>query len=871
MEYVPGETLAERLARQGALPLEAVAEIGIQLCDALGAVHSHPFTILHRDIKPSNVLLAERAGGGLLAKLTDFGLAQLAGESGGSTGRRQHHPGTPSYMAPEQEMSAGELSGNADLYALGLTLGEALTGRRMKRRLLDGESCQEILAGQSAWLIEALARATHEDRRERCQRAGDLKKALEEGLKGWAEAREREKREAAERERQAKLAGLYIALTTDLKAGKWTEAIRQADEVLLLDPRYRDVAGLRVRAQAGLRTEQEQAEAARQKEARLAALYQEADAASEAEDWATALARCREIEGLQPGYRDVARLQAEAEGALQRQREQQAQVAALYSEAVRLLRQKQYQAALDKLGEVQKLDPTHPDLQRVAERAQAGLDTPPRPPWWLLPMQLLRRAARPVGVLLIIVVLAGAGWRVAPLVKSAGGAAMTRQARVTSTPTSTHASTTTPSLTPNPALIHTPTPPTSSFTPTATSVYTGTPTYTASPSATATKANTPTPSVTPTATASATASSTPTTPTPSGPVFTVNQPVVNVRAGPGTDYLVIGTLKQAESYEVTGRNAAGNWWQFTYGSKPAWVASSGVKPVGQFSDVPVVATPTVLPPTPTSAASVSSASPSPAASMRLSGKIAYHLSPEWRREGTRPDAKQEGVYLLNLVSSEQIFLGDWIGPPTLSTAGRKLAYISGAESEYSLGDIVVMDFTTGQRTQLTERQANRSPALSGDGSKIAYVNGWPNTIYVWEGGLSRNLAAGAYPAWSPDDNWIVYCGSAGDDIRKISATGGVPISLAQIGRTPAWGASHKIAYARDNDIWVMNEDGTGQTPLTNHPGNDYQPSWSPDGTKIVFVSERDGNAELYVMNADGSDQERLTNTLEWETKLSWSR
>ena len=57
----------------------------------------------------------------------------------------------------------------------------------------------------------------------------------------------------------------------------------------------------------------------------------------------------------------------------------------------------------------------------------------------------------------------------------------------------------------------------------------------------------------------------------------------------------------------------------------------------------------------------------------------------------------------------------------------------------------------------------------------------------------------------------------------------------------------------------MNADGTGQTNLTNNGADDSTPAWSPDGTKIAFASNRDGNCEIYVMNADGTGQTNLTN------------
>ena len=57
----------------------------------------------------------------------------------------------------------------------------------------------------------------------------------------------------------------------------------------------------------------------------------------------------------------------------------------------------------------------------------------------------------------------------------------------------------------------------------------------------------------------------------------------------------------------------------------------------------------------------------------------------------------------------------------------------------------------------------------------------------------------------------------------------------------------------------MNADGSNVTRLTNHPESDRSPAWSPDGRRIAFTSDRDGNDDIYVMNADGSNVTRLTN------------
>jgi hypothetical protein len=122
-ELVDGATLAE-LSREGAVSDRDVARIGTALCDALE--HAHARGVVHRDVKPGNVMvLAEPAAGAGFAKLTDFGIAQLA--SGDSLTATGDVVGTLAYMAPEQ--AEGRRAGpETDVYALALTLYEAWTG-----------------------------------------------------------------------------------------------------------------------------------------------------------------------------------------------------------------------------------------------------------------------------------------------------------------------------------------------------------------------------------------------------------------------------------------------------------------------------------------------------------------------------------------------------------------------------------------------------------------------------------------------------------------------------------------------------------------------------------------------------------------------
>jgi len=90
------------------------------------------------------------------------------------------------------------------------------------------------------------------------------------------------------------------------------------------------------------------------------------------------------------------------------------------------------------------------------------------------------------------------------------------------------------------------------------------------------------------------------------------------------------------------------------------------------------------------------------------------------------------------------------------------------------------------------------------------------------------------------------------------------------------GANGKIAFVSDRDgdaeIFVMNSDGSGQTQLTFNTAADDMPAWSPDGSKIVFLSTRDpdGDAEIFVMNSDGSSQTQLTFNTATDVEPAWS-
>jgi hypothetical protein len=122
-ELVGGQTLGE-LMEQGALSDRDVLRVGVALCDALD--HAHGRGVVHRDVKPGNVMVPDHPHDGAgVAKLTDFGVARIAGED--VLTRTGDVVGTLAYMAPEQA-EGREAGAEADLYALALVVYEALAG-----------------------------------------------------------------------------------------------------------------------------------------------------------------------------------------------------------------------------------------------------------------------------------------------------------------------------------------------------------------------------------------------------------------------------------------------------------------------------------------------------------------------------------------------------------------------------------------------------------------------------------------------------------------------------------------------------------------------------------------------------------------------
>ncbi len=132
MEKLVGRTLADRIAREGGLPFEDVVEVMVQVLSGLIAAHEKG--IVHRDIKPENIFLAQRPGCAPIAKILDFGVSKMmpsfAGGEDLELTRTGMVMGTPYYMSPEQARGQRDLDGRVDVYACGVMMYEAITGKR---------------------------------------------------------------------------------------------------------------------------------------------------------------------------------------------------------------------------------------------------------------------------------------------------------------------------------------------------------------------------------------------------------------------------------------------------------------------------------------------------------------------------------------------------------------------------------------------------------------------------------------------------------------------------------------------------------------------------------------------------------------------
>ncbi len=232
-------------------------------------------------------------------------------------------------------------------------------------------------------------------------------------------------------------------------------------------------------------------------------------------------------------------------------------------------------------------------------------------------------------------------------------------------------------------------------------------------------------------------------------------------------------------------------------------------------------------------------------------------------------------------------------------------------------EIYVMDVDGKNQRRLTNNSdGDTSPSWSPDGNRIAFasdrdghvdaMHGLPTyEIYVMNpnGDNPQNLTNSPHydmsPSWSPDGKRIAFASNRfsfdgekhflsfdicvmdndGKNLQRLTEN-------RQDDRDPSWSPDGKRIvfrarrdghvenrFAVTYEIYVMDNDGVNEQRLTENRKNDLEPVWSPDGKRIAFVSDRKGNFEhfdVYVMDADGGNQQQLTHHRAWDRNPSWS-
>ncbi|HEV7903867.1 MAG TPA: carboxypeptidase regulatory-like domain-containing protein [Pyrinomonadaceae bacterium] len=265
--------------------------------------------------------------------------------------------------------------------------------------------------------------------------------------------------------------------------------------------------------------------------------------------------------------------------------------------------------------------------------------------------------------------------------------------------------------------------------------------------------------------------------------------------------------------------------------------------------------------------------------LQASGKIAF---------ASNRSAAQFDIFIMNPDGSGQTNISDNPADdraPSFSPNGTKIVFESDRDGN---DEIYSMNADGSFQTRLTnDTNFDYEPAFSPDGEKIVFTSERSGNaeIYVMNSdgsglvNLSNHPDGDAEASFSPDGSKIVFVSTRdggdgevylmnadGTNQTRLTANGGVSPSFSPDGS--------KITFTTGgsgvgNAIALMNSGGANEVALTNNAASDEQSAFSPDNTKIVFESDRDGNKEIYVMNPNGTAQTRLTNDGASDAEATW--
>jgi TolB protein len=231
--------------------------------------------------------------------------------------------------------------------------------------------------------------------------------------------------------------------------------------------------------------------------------------------------------------------------------------------------------------------------------------------------------------------------------------------------------------------------------------------------------------------------------------------------------------------------------------------------------------------------------------------------------------------------------------PSLSPDGSRMVYVSVVAGREQL---FIADIDGSHSKQITHDDFDHEdPAWSPDGRRIAFVSlaggGEVITLIGPDGTGAEALTPvdvrAIHPNWTPDSRRVAYC--TDDDLhppaKNASEIDIIDVATRQVTRVIAGGVNtypsvspdgRRIAFRRilgdkNSEVFIANANGSDPRNLTQDPAFDGWPSWSPDGTQLVFASNRGGDYKVYVMQADGRDVRRVAETQGRATAPVWAK
>jgi TolB protein len=220
--------------------------------------------------------------------------------------------------------------------------------------------------------------------------------------------------------------------------------------------------------------------------------------------------------------------------------------------------------------------------------------------------------------------------------------------------------------------------------------------------------------------------------------------------------------------------------------------------------------------------------------------------------GSIANPRQYAHTIADEIFQQQLGLAGVARTKLTFSSDRDAERIKGPTGNRDVQEIYVADYDGARPQRITNTKTlNITPAWSPDGQAIAY------TSYRQGSGSSFSTYQDLIVSW-------IFKG------QRDTPTNGNPEKQNYL---PAWSPDgSKLAFTSNRDgnpeIYIMNRDGSGLRRMTNNPAIDVTPTWSPTGNQIAWVSDRTGNPKIYIMNADGTGQRMLIG--DYSDRPTWS-